>query len=67
MISAKLTLDNLVKVSDSFTINMYSNGYMVEVSGQDKISEWKTVKIVATTDQELLDLISQVTRTSRVD
>ena len=27
--------DKLTKVTDSFTINMYDNGYMIEISGKD--------------------------------
>jgi len=29
-------LNKLTKVNDSFTVNRYDNGWMVEVSGRDK-------------------------------
>lgn len=44
----KLT-DKLKKCSDSLTVNMYDNGYMVEVSGRDSQDEWKSAKIMCQT------------------
>lgn len=38
--------DKLTKVNESLTINMYDNGYMVEVGGRDEEDDWKTIKIV---------------------
>jgi hypothetical protein len=38
--------DKLKKCSDSLTVNMYDNGYMVEVSGRDSQDEWKSAKIM---------------------
>lgn len=67
MSSAKLLSEKLIKVSESFTVNMYSNGYMTEISGQDKNSEWKTIKVLSTTDKELLELIKQITLLERTE
>lgn len=50
----------LAKVSESFTVNMYDNGYMIEVSGQDKDDEWKTVKLVCNTIEEVLKLVEEI-------
>jgi hypothetical protein len=44
----KLT-DKLKKCSDSLTVNMYDNGYMVEVSGRDSQDDWKSAKIMCQT------------------
>jgi len=41
--------DKLKKCSDSLTVNMYDNGYMVEVSGRDSQDEWKSAKIMCQT------------------
>ena len=41
--------DKLKKCSDSLTVNMYDNGYMVEVSGRDSLADWKTAKIMCQT------------------
>lgn len=32
----------LDKVNESFTVNRYDNGYMIEVSGRDKNNDWVT-------------------------
>ena len=54
---AKLT--NLVKVNDSFSVYRYDNGWMVEVSGQDKKDDWKTAKIMCPTEDDLVSLIKE--------
>ena len=52
-------LNKLAKVSDSFTINRYENGFMVEVSGKNKKDDWATSKIVCNTEEELIQLIKE--------
>ena len=52
-------LDKLAKVNDSFNINRYDNGWMLEVSGRDKKEDWKTVKVICNTEEELIDLIKE--------
>lgn len=52
-------LSKLAKVSESFTVNRYDNGYMIEVSGRDKDSEWKTAKILCNSETELIELIKE--------
>jgi hypothetical protein len=56
--------DKLTKVSDSFTINMYDNGFMVEVSGRDEDGEWKTAKVLC---QDLDQVIAIVTEVSTME
>ena len=57
---AKATkLDKLAKVNDSFTVNRYDNGFMAEVSGRDKKEDWKTVKAICNTEEELIELIKE--------
>jgi len=58
---AKLT--KLAKVNDSFTVNRYDNGWMLEVSGKDKKDDWKSVKIVCNTEEELINLIKEYNTT----
>jgi hypothetical protein len=41
--------DKLKKCGDSLTVNMYDNGYMVEVTGRDSQDEWKSAKIMCQT------------------
>lgn len=52
-------LSKLAKVSESFTINRYDNGYMIEVSGRDSDSDWKTSKILCTSREELFLVINE--------
>ena len=54
---AKLT--KLAKVNESITINRYDNGWMVEVSGNDKKDDWKTTKIMCNTEEELIAIIKE--------
>lgn len=57
----------LAKVNENFTINMYDNGYMIEVGGRDKKDDWKTTKIMVSTTDELIEVIKEVVAMDRVD
>jgi len=59
--------DKLVKVNENFTINMYDNGYMIEVGGRDDEDNWKTSKIIVDTVDELLALVREATEIERAD
>ena len=59
--------DKLEKVNENFTINIYDNGYMIEVGGRDEADDWKTAKVIVSTKQELLDLVSEVLDMPRND
>lgn len=52
-------LNKLAKVNDSFTVNRYDNGWMVEVGGRDSEGDWKTSKILCNTEEELVALIKE--------
>jgi hypothetical protein len=54
-------LTKLSKVNESITINRYDNGFMVEVGGRDDDSEWKTAKILCTTEEEMLAVVQEWT------
>ena len=53
----KLTKLNVV--NESFTINRYDNGFMVEVSGRDKENDWKTCKIMCASEAELFEVVKE--------
>jgi hypothetical protein len=57
--------DKLTKVNESFTINMYDNGYMIEVGGRNKKSDYVTAKILVTTPDELVALVREATEMDR--
>jgi hypothetical protein len=65
--SVKKLSDKLTKVNESFTINMYDNGYMIEVGGRDDDENWKTAKIMVGTVEELLVLVREATTIERAD
>lgn len=52
-------LGKLAKVNESITINRYDNGFMVEVGGRDDDSEWKTAKVLCTTEDEMLAVVKE--------
>jgi hypothetical protein len=52
-------LTKLSKVNESFTINRYDNGFMVEVSGRDTESDWKTCKVLCNTEAELFEVVKE--------
>jgi hypothetical protein len=52
-------LEKLNKVNESFTVNRYDNGFMIEVGGRDNENDWKTSKILCTTEDELFSVIKE--------
>jgi hypothetical protein len=52
-------LNKLSKVNESFTVNRYDNGFMIEVSGRDNDNDWKTSKILCATEDELFAVIKE--------
>ena len=54
-------LTKLSKVNESITINRYDNGFMVEVSGRDTESDWKTAKVLCGTEAEMMAVIQEWT------
>ena len=52
-------LNKLSKVNESITVNRYDNGFMVEVSGRDSESDWKTAKVLCATEAEMLDVVKE--------
>jgi len=59
--------DKLTKVNESFTVYMYDNGYMIEVSGRDSENDYKTVKIMVSNLEQLVALVQEATEMDRDD
>ena len=59
--------DKLTKVSESFTVNMYDNGYMIEVGGSDANDDWKNAKITVMDLDSLIAIIKEVAAMERRD
>lgn len=53
--------DKLAKVSDSFSVQMYDNGFMFEIGGKDSNGDWKNAKIMCSTIDQLVALVKEVT------
>ena len=51
--------DKLTKVNESFTVNRYDNGYMVEAGGRNKKGDYVNTKIVAGSIDEVLALVKE--------
>jgi hypothetical protein len=47
-------------VNDTVTVNIYDNGFMVEISGRDHENEWTQAKIVCA-DLDMVSAILQET------
>lgn len=53
--------DKLSKVSDSFTVNMYDNGFMVEVSGRNEDNDWASAKILCNDLDAMVEVVKEIT------
>jgi len=67
MMAKKVTKvsDKLAKTDTSFTVNIYDNGYMIEVGGRDKKDEWATARIMVGELAELYKVIEEVAEMER--
>ena len=57
--------EKLAKVNDSFSVNMYDNGFMFEISGRNEDEDWTTAKIVCNNIDELVALIKEASSMPR--
>lgn len=53
--------DKLTTINDNFTITMYDNGFLIEVSGKREDDDWATAKIMVPTVDKLLELVREAT------
>jgi hypothetical protein len=57
--------DKLSKVSDSFTVNMYDNGFMVDVSGRNEDNDWASAKILCNDLDSMLAVVTEISHLPR--
>ncbi len=57
--------DKLAKVNDNFTVNMYDNGFMLEIGGRNKDDDWANAKIMCNSVEELVALIQEAASMER--
>ena len=51
--------DKLTKVNESFTVNRYDNGFMIEVGGRNKKGDYVNAKILCSTLDEVVFLVKE--------
>ena len=59
--------EKIAKVNESFTINRYDNGFMIEVGGRDYNDDWKTSKIIVETEDDLITLVREAVNLPKED
>lgn len=57
--------DKLVKVNENYSINMYDNGFMFEISGRDSENDYKSAKIMVSTVDDLVALVKEAAEMER--
>jgi hypothetical protein len=55
----------LEKVNDNFSVHMYDNGYMFEISGRNSNDDWASAKIIVSDVSELTGLILEASTLPR--
>jgi hypothetical protein len=63
--TVKTIADKLAKVNENYSINMYDNGFMLEIGGRDHDEEWKTAKIMVSSIDELVALVREAAELER--
>ena len=58
-------VDKMVKVNETYSINMYDNGFMIEVSGRNKKGDYTTAKIMVSNVEDLLTLVREACEMER--
>ena len=57
--------NKISKIGETFTVNMYDNGYMIELSGRNHSDDYSTVKVLVSTVEELTEIIAFVATMTR--
>jgi hypothetical protein len=52
--------DKLTKVDTNFSINIYDNGFLVEVGGRDAADDWATAKIMVSDEEALIGIVREI-------
>ena len=58
-------VNKLTKVDNSFNINMYDNGFMLEIGGRDKEDDYETARIMCNTVEDLIKVVTEATSLPR--
>ena len=61
----KKIADKLTKVNENYSINMYDNGFMFEISGRDSNNDYRSAKIMVSTVDDLIALVKEAAEMER--
>ena len=56
------SFSKLKKCNDSYTINRYDNGFMIECGGRDEKDDWVNCKVICSSEEELLNLVKELNK-----
>lgn len=57
--------DKMVKISETLTINMYDNGFLVDANGRNKKNDPISTKIVCNSIDEVIALVREASEMER--
>jgi hypothetical protein len=57
--------DKLTKVSESVTVYIYDNGYMLEANGRNSDDDWDTAKIMCNSLEGITALLKEASEMER--
>ena len=52
--------DKLTKVSNSYEVSIFDNGYTVTISGRDAEGDWKNSRVLCGTLEDLIDVVKEI-------
>ena len=55
----KLLNQKLAKVNDNISVYRYDNGWMFELGGRDEDGDWKTVKTLCLSEDDVIALFRE--------
>lgn len=57
--------DKLSKVGDTFSVTMYDNGFMFDVSGRNADGDWASARLICSNLDDLVTLIMEAVEAER--
>jgi len=59
MKGTNMKLGKMSKVNDSTTVYRYDNGWMLEMGGRDNKGDYKNLKVICNTEEDLFETIKE--------
>jgi hypothetical protein len=57
--------DKLTSINDSFTVTIYDNGFLIDISGKRDDDDWASAKILVPSEEKLIELIKEAVNMPR--